>query len=121
MRPAWQRERRKPYTARGVQRLPCIRCGGRATFQWQICSDGNNYRPLCVACDVALNRLVLDWMGHPNAQALSNAYARRVGSPAHRGHQLGEILVAPGQHVDDAVVDRAPGEDPVDDDLLRLA
>jgi len=26
------------------------------------------YRPLCLACDVALNELVLQWMGFPDWQ-----------------------------------------------------
>lgn len=71
----WVKKRRKPYTASGVRRLPCIRCGAPAVFQWQICSDGNNYRPLCAACDVALNRMVLRWMRHPNAKKLADSYA----------------------------------------------
>lgn len=71
----WTRRRRKPYTQLGIRRLSCIRCGGRAQFQWQVCSDGNNYRPLCAQCDVDLNRLVLEWMGHPNATELARKYA----------------------------------------------
>lgn len=55
--------RRKPYTARGIRRVPCFRCGKPARFQWQICADGNLYRPICWACDVALNRVVLEFMG----------------------------------------------------------
>jgi len=71
----WKRRRREPYTEAGVRRLLCVRCGAQAAFQWQICSDGNNYRPLCAGCDVALNRLVLEWMQHPNAEALAEKYA----------------------------------------------
>lgn len=71
----WQKRRKKPYTALGIKRLKCIRCGLPAKFQWQICSDGNNYRPLCVECDIGLNQLVLDWMGHPNAEQIVNKYA----------------------------------------------
>ena len=46
-----------------------------AEFQWSICADGNNYRPICMVCDVALNRLVLEWMAHPEAERLTNEYA----------------------------------------------
>ena len=46
-----------------------------AVFQWQICADGNNHRPLCAACAVALNRMVLLWMKHPQADVLANRYA----------------------------------------------
>ena len=70
----WKVKRRIPYTRRGIARIPCIRCGSPAKFQWNLCSDGGHYRPLCLACDVALNRLVLAWMGHPEAQALANSY-----------------------------------------------
>lgn len=73
----WLTKRHDPYTEVGIRRLKCIRCGDTAMFQWQICSDGNNYRPLCGRCDVALNALVLEWMRHPQAEALVEAYARR--------------------------------------------
>lgn len=55
--------RKTPYTERGIRRLPCFRCGEPACHQWQVCADGNVYRPICLKCDVALNRLVLRWMG----------------------------------------------------------
>jgi hypothetical protein len=55
--------RRKPYTAIGIKRMKCIRCGKPAVHQWQICSDGNAYRPLCLDCDIELNKLVLKWVG----------------------------------------------------------
>lgn len=54
--------RRKPYTVIGIKRLKCFRCGGVPNQQWQICSDGNQYRPLCVKCDIALNKLTLKFM-----------------------------------------------------------
>ena len=72
---AWSITRRTPYTEIGIRRLKCIRCGGQAKFQWQICSDGNNHRPLCGQCDVLLNRMVLQWMGHPTADELVERYA----------------------------------------------
>lgn len=70
-----KRGRRKPYTAIGIRRLKCYRCKVRpAVHQWQICADGNVWRPICVECDVALNRLVLIWIGDPDAQAKISAY-----------------------------------------------
>jgi hypothetical protein len=42
----WAKKRKKPYTEAGVKRLCCVRCGKPAKYQWQICSDGNNYRPI---------------------------------------------------------------------------
>lgn len=74
MKSPWQIRRIKKYTDRGIQRLKCIRCGAKAMFQWQICSDGNNYRPICSECDIKLNRVVLKFMRHPHAEQLSDEY-----------------------------------------------
>lgn len=52
----------------------CFRCGDPAGYQWQVCADGNTWRPLCVDCDIALNRVVLEWMRHPQAAELVDAY-----------------------------------------------
>lgn len=57
--------RRTPYTERGIRRVPCVRCGAPSVHQWQVCADGNVFRAVCQACDVALNRLVLRWMRDP--------------------------------------------------------
>lgn len=70
--------RTKPYTSLGIRRLKCIRCGKRAETQWQICSDGNQYRPLCIDCDIALNEVVLRFMGFPNADELMEAYRQKM-------------------------------------------
>lgn len=73
----WETRRPEPYTEIGVRRLKCIRCEIRmARFQWQICSDGNNHRPICGECDVALNRMVLEFMRHPRANDLAERYER---------------------------------------------
>ena len=80
----WSKKRREPYTAAGIRRIGCVRCGGQAMFQWNVCSDGNNYRPLCAGCDVALNRMVLRWMRHPEAKKLGDAYAAQKLKPAAR-------------------------------------
>lgn len=70
----WQTRRQKKYTEIGIERLKCIRCGDPASVQWQICSDGNNYRPICAACDIKLNRMVLKWMRHPHYGQLADEY-----------------------------------------------
>lgn len=74
----WSRRRRAPYTALGIRRVPCVRCGEPAAHQWHICSDGNRPRAICLACDVALNALVLRWMRHPEAEALIKRYRREA-------------------------------------------
>lgn len=72
--------RRRPYTARGIRRLRCFRagCGRQARFQWQICADGNQYRPVCEVCDLELNRMVLTWAGVPNVEQVMAAYTLRI-------------------------------------------
>lgn len=73
------RKRTKPYTQLGIKRLRCFRCGARRpTQQWNICSDGNQYRAICDACDVALNRLVLVFMGFPNVDEMMRRYEARM-------------------------------------------
>ena len=71
--------RRLPYTEAGIRRLPCFRCGRPASYQWQVCADGRLYRPLCTDCDVALNELVLRWMGDPDADAKVETYRANCG------------------------------------------
>lgn len=66
--------RRKPYTEIGIRRLKCFRCGARAKTQWQVCADGNVFRPLCAACDIGLNKLVLRWMNDPDWRTKIAAY-----------------------------------------------
>lgn len=68
--------RRRPYTRIGIRRLKCFRagCENRAEAQWQICADRGQYRPVCRECDIALNRLVLEWAGFPNVDELIETY-----------------------------------------------
>lgn len=53
----------KPYTKRGIGRVPCLKCGKPSTCQWQICCLNNEYKGLCTECDIDLNRLVLEFVG----------------------------------------------------------
>lgn len=71
--------RRQPYTDVGIRRLKCVKCGDPARFQWNACADGNLWRPLCARCDVELNRIVLTWIGDPDADEKITAYARAKG------------------------------------------
>lgn len=72
----WRINRKQPYTKTGIKRLRCIRCGDRAAEQWQVCADGNNYRPLCLKCGDTLNAMVLAWMGHPDVDTAMGEYWR---------------------------------------------
>ena len=70
--------RTKPYTAIGIKRKKCIRCGKQAATQWQICSDGNQYRPLCTDCDIELNKTVLEFMGFKNSEKMIENYKLKI-------------------------------------------
>lgn len=74
----WQIVRKIPYTEKGILRIKCIRCGEQAIYQWQICADGNNYRPFCKRCDVELNRAVLKFMKHPHVNEVIDSYEIEV-------------------------------------------
>ncbi|MCW1958144.1 MAG: hypothetical protein KIH64_006280 [Mycobacterium sp.] len=74
---SWATKRRDPYTRVGIARLRCIRCGGAPSEQWSACADNNNWRPLCITCDVELNRIVLEWMGHPDVAGAIDRYVAR--------------------------------------------
>ena len=66
--------RKTPYTETGIKRLKCFRCGEKAKYQWQICSDGNTWRPLCPKCDIELNELVLSFMGFKDIKEKMDKY-----------------------------------------------
>ena len=68
----------KPYTQVGIRRLPCFRCNRPAEYQWQICADGNVWRPLCVRCDIAMNDCVLRFMRDPDREEKMREYRKRV-------------------------------------------
>lgn len=70
--------RTKPYTTIGIKRKKCIRCGEQAATQWQICSDGNQFRPICIECDIALNKTVLEFCKIPNADKLIEDYELKI-------------------------------------------
>lgn len=74
----WTIKRKKPFTEAGILRKKCIRCDGKAFFQWQICSDDNNWRPLCKKCDIALQKVVLKFMKHPECDRLVEEYKQHV-------------------------------------------
>lgn len=69
--------RRTPYTAIGIRRVPCARCGQPSRYQWSVCALNNRFLGVCEACDVALNLKVLTFMGIPGTRRLIDAYRRR--------------------------------------------
>jgi hypothetical protein len=69
--------RKKPYTQIGINRMKCFHCGAKAKHQWQICSDDNIYRPICSECDIALNEMVLKWMGFKDWKEKIDEYKQK--------------------------------------------
>lgn len=66
-----------PYTEIGVKRLSCVRCGKPAHAQWNACADGP-YRPICKACDIQLNLIVLRFMRDPDWKRKITVYKESV-------------------------------------------
>lgn len=66
--------RKKPYTEIGISRMKCFRCGKPANQQWQICSNGNLYCPICDKCDIELNKIVLKFMGFRKWKSMIKKY-----------------------------------------------
>jgi hypothetical protein len=54
----------------------------QAVHQWNICSDDNQYRGLCLDCDRALNRLVLEWVGFADVEEKMHAYDKKLAKLA---------------------------------------
>ncbi len=53
-----------PYTAAGIRRVPCARCGSKpAHANWNVCADNigrrTQFRALCVECDIGLNEVAM--------------------------------------------------------------
>jgi hypothetical protein len=71
--------RMKPYTAIGIRRKKCVRCGRRASAQWQICALGRQYVPVCTTCDIALNAEVLNFMRWPDLVKIMQKYQEEKG------------------------------------------
>ncbi len=71
-------KRKKPYTQLGIRRFKCFRkgCNNQAIHQWSICSDGNVQRPICLECDIILNKIVLQFMEFDNVDELIERYIK---------------------------------------------
>jgi hypothetical protein len=72
--------RRRPYTEIGIRRVPCVRCGAPSVHQWNACALGGQYFGVCTDCDIALNKLVLEFMRMPDAYRLLSEYERRLAA-----------------------------------------
>jgi len=70
--------RKKPYTAKGIKRVPCFRCKKPSRYQWQVCADDGQFRGLCELCDIDLNKMVLRFMNDPEWERKMAKYRERV-------------------------------------------
>lgn len=52
----------EPIPVEDIWELGCMRCGAPSQCQWAICANNGNHLPLCIDCDIALNRLILMFM-----------------------------------------------------------
>lgn len=52
--------RKKPYTERGIRRVPCVKCGAPSEFQWRLCST-DGWSAVCRKHDIEINRFVAIW------------------------------------------------------------
>lgn len=66
--------RRKPYTERGISRVPCVKCGAPSEAQWRICAT-DMWTAVCRSCDEKINFQVANWaFGPARALELVRAY-----------------------------------------------
>lgn len=77
--------RSKPYTVGGIGRVKCSHCHVRpASAQWSLKACAAKGRkawwPLCEACDIELNAIVLRYVDHPLAESLLTAYRERLAA-----------------------------------------
>jgi hypothetical protein len=52
----------------------CFRCRAESFQTWDICSDDNVGREVCIECDIKLNELVLMFMGFKDWQEKIEKY-----------------------------------------------
>jgi len=68
--------RKKPYTERGMSRIPCRRCGSPSTEQWQICALDNVWMGVCRKCGNELNEITLKFFKVKGWKKIIQQYKR---------------------------------------------
>ena len=75
--------RTKPYTKRGLRRVPCVRCGKPSSEQFFASMCAMNGRKvwvgICAGCDADLNGMVLSFLKIPDTAGLMAEYRRKQG------------------------------------------
>ena len=68
----------EPYTAAGIKRVPCARCGAPGHANWNICADKvggrTRFRAICRECDIGLNEVAMRFMFGDAREADLSAY-----------------------------------------------
>jgi hypothetical protein len=70
--------RRKPYSKAEIGRVPCARCRAPSRHQWNCCALDCRWLGVCRDCDIALNRLALQFFGVAEVDNLIVAYEQRL-------------------------------------------
>ena len=71
--------RYKPYTNKGISRVPCAKCGKPSFHQWNICSLGKTFNAVCIECDIELNKLILNFFNVKNKSSILKKYINKQG------------------------------------------
>lgn len=67
-------DRKKPYSERGIHRVPCIKCKAPSKYQFRICST-DRWTAVCADCDLEINRIVAIWAyGQRQGQEIVDRY-----------------------------------------------
>lgn len=69
--------RRRPYTQRGIRRVPCVKCGAPSAHQWRICST-DAWTAVCRRCDITINRKIATWAFGSDAKPLLRRYEAKA-------------------------------------------
>lgn len=74
--------RTQPYSATGIRRVPCARCGKPSYASWNVCADKirgrKQFRGICKECDIGLNRLAMRYMFGKTREADIASYIAKL-------------------------------------------
>ncbi|PWJ88362.1 hypothetical protein C8D77_11184 [Mesorhizobium loti] len=75
--------RTQPYSAIGIRRVPCARCGARPSHaSWNICADKiggrKQFRALCKECDIGMNEIAMRFVFGATREGDLSAYAEKL-------------------------------------------
>lgn len=68
----------------------CCRCGAPCQCQWAICANNKQFFPLCIDCDIALNRLILCFLNVDDPDSFIEDYREKLINEGLLDAQLGE-------------------------------